>query len=75
MKKRLWKLVHFLRGCETGYDLRGPEPEPAGKFPTKSQVTVYYDVPCSNEAMDSINQSFEKHMLSDATSLVPRYEV
>lgn len=55
--------------------LRDPEPERAGKFPTKSQVTVHYDVPCSNEAMDSINQSFENHMLSDATSLVPRYEV
>ncbi len=63
MKKRLWKLEQFLHGCE----LRGPEPEPTGIFPTKSHVAVCYDVPCSNEAIDSINQSFKNHMLSDAT--------
>lgn len=43
--------------------------------PTKLQVAVRYDVECSNDAMDSINQSYEQHIISDALSVVPRYEV
>jgi hypothetical protein len=46
-----------------------------GKFPTKLQVAVHYDCECSNDAIDSITQAYEDHFISDASSVVPRYEV
>lgn len=50
-------------------------PEQVGIGMTKLQVAVRYDVECSDDAMDAINQSYEHHCISDAASVVPRYEV
>ena len=41
---------------------------------TKLQITLHYDVECSDEALDNINTSFEHHIISEAVSVVPRYE-
>jgi hypothetical protein len=54
---------------------RVSELELVGNYRTKLQVAVRYDVQCSNDAIDSINQSYENHFISDASSVVPRYQV
>eukprot|EP01032_Pedospumella_encystans_P012352 gene12352-14298_t len=42
---------------------------------TKLQVAVQYEVECSDDALDAINQSYESHIISNACSIVPRYTV
>eukprot|EP01036_Dinobryon_divergens_P028237 gene28237-37150_t len=54
-------------------DLRSIKSIVAG--PTRLQIALRYDVECSDEALDAINVSFEHHVISEAVSVVPRYEV
>jgi hypothetical protein len=42
---------------------------------TRLQIALHYDVDCSDEASYAINVSFEHHVISEAVSVVPRYEV
>jgi hypothetical protein len=58
------------------FDLqRVSQREMVGSFPTKLQVAVHYAAECSNDAIDSLTQAYENHFISDASSVVPRYEV
>jgi hypothetical protein len=42
---------------------------------TKVQISLHYEVECSDEALDTINMSFEHHFISTTIAMVPKYKV